>query len=181
MQVDSIDFDNLGIVLYPDPRLKRACAPVTQFDENLRKLAERMFIVMREQRGIGLAAPQVGVLVRMFVMNTTGDPDDDVAYVNPEILDGENPRESEEGCLSIPDIRVQIRRPTRCRLRARTLTGRPIELEGDDLVARCWQHETDHLNGMLIIDRMGPADRIATRQRLRELEAAYKPATEARR
>lgn len=168
------DLKDLTIIHYPDPRLKRVAEPVRAFDQELAALAKRMLELMRAAKGVGLAGPQVGMSVRMFVMNPTGEPGDDAVYVNPEIHDLEGARESEEGCLSIPDVRVKVRRAARCRLVAQDLQGREVERAGGDLVARIWQHETDHLNGVLILDRMGPGDRIATKAILRDLEAEHK-------
>lgn len=170
----AIDVAALTLIKYPDPRLRRRCEPVTAFDDELRALAARMLAIMREHKGVGLAAPQVGVPLRLFVMNITTRPEDDCVVVNPVIRDGSAVREAEEGCLSIPDVFVKIRRPSRCRLLAFDEHGRPVEREGEGLLARCWQHETDHLDGVLILDRMGPSDEIATRKTLRELEAAYR-------
>jgi peptide deformylase len=170
----SAELQELTIVHYPDPCLRKVCEPVTEFDDELAALAARMLELMHAGHGIGLAAPQVGLLKRMFVMNSTGEPTDDAVFVNPEIRDMHGSREAEEGCLSLPEIYVQVRRAARCRIVAQDLNGQPIELEGEDLQCRVWQHETDHLNGILILDRMGPSDRIATRKRLKELEAAYR-------
>jgi peptide deformylase len=170
----SIEVQDLTIIHYPDPRLRKVCEPVAGSDEELAVLAERMFELMVAARGIGLAASQVGVLKRLFVMNTTGEDKDKLVFVNPELRDMHGSREAEEGCLSIPEVYVQVRRAARSRIVARDLRGEPIEVEGADLVARTWQHEVDHLNGILILDRMGPSDQIATKKRLRELEAAYK-------
>ena len=132
-----------------------------------------MLRLMREARGVGLAAPQVGVLVRMFVMNLTGEPGDEHVYVNPELHDLSGSETAEEGCLSIPGVHVQVRRATRCRLVARDLAGRRVERIGEGLEARVWQHEVDHTQGILILDRMGPSDAIAVRRQLRELEARH--------
>lgn len=129
--------------------------------------------LMHAGKGIGLAAPQVGLLLRLFVMNVTGKPEDDRVYINPVVRDLHGNREGEEGCLSVPEVYVQIRRATRCRIVAQNLRGEPVEEEGEDLLCRVWQHETDHLSGILILDRMGPSDKIATKRRLKELEAAY--------
>ncbi|RMF86188.1 MAG: peptide deformylase [Planctomycetota bacterium] len=163
----------MRIIKYPDPRLRKKCAPVTEFNDELRALATRMLELMKAAPGVGLAAPQVGVLLRMFVCNVTGEEGDDCVLVNPEIRDASGWKEAEEGCLSIPEVYVQVRRSLRCTVVAQDLDGNPIELRGEDLPARVWQHETDHLNGVLILDRMGPADEIATRKKLRELEAQY--------
>jgi len=161
-----IEFDpeKLRILHYPDPRLRQRCATVTEFDDSLARLAARMLELMRQARGVGLAAPQVGILIRMFVMNPTGEPDDDRVYVNPELRDATGSEVAEEGCLSIPDVHVQVRRATRCRLVAQDLSGRPVERIGEGLEARIWQHEIDHTNGILILDRMGPSDAIAVRR-----------------
>jgi peptide deformylase len=167
------DFDAVSVVYYPDPRLRKRCQPVRRFDENLTRLADRMLELMRDDKGIGLAAPQVGALLRMFVMNHTGEEKDNLVFVNPVIRDRQGSKEGEEGCLSLPDIRVQVRRAARCRITGQDLKGNPIEMEGEDLICRVWQHETDHLDGILIIDRMGPSDQIATRKALKDLEAAY--------
>lgn len=175
----SADLDKLNIVHYPDPRLRQVCETIREFDGKLAALANRMLEVMRAGGGVGLAAPQVGVLKRVFVMNRTGEPGDEMVFVNPELHDAQGSREAEEGCLCLPEIYAQIRRAARCRIVAQGLNGDPIELEGEDLIARIWQHETDHLNGILILDRMGPSDKIAAKKKLKELEAAYK--TKARR
>ncbi|MBK8914287.1 MAG: peptide deformylase [Phycisphaerales bacterium] len=161
---------SLRIIHYPDSRLRARSAPVERFDAGLRELAAQMFSLMRESKGVGLAAPQVGVLLRMFVMNATGQPDDDRVLINPVIDEMEGSAQATEGCLSIPGVNVQIRRPVACRIIAQDLAGERVELRGRDLVARIWQHETDHLNGVLILDRMGPTDRVATKKVLRALE-----------
>ncbi len=161
---------DLYIVHYPDPRLRKVSAPVTKFDDELAALAERMLELMRASKGVGLAAPQVGVNRRLIVVNPTGEAQDLRVYVNPAIHEPHGSVEAEEGCLSLPGINVQIRRAQTCRLTAQDLQGRPVELTLADLPARIVQHETDHLNGVLIIDRMGPTDKIATRKTLRALE-----------
>lgn len=164
------DPTSLRIIHYPDSRLRARSAPVDRFNAELRDLAARMLTLMRESKGVGLAAPQIGVLLRLFVMNPTGQPSDDRVLVNPVIDEMEGSAVATEGCLSIPGVSVQIRRPVACRIVAQDLAGEPVELRGRDLVARIWQHETDHLNGVLILDRMGPSDRVATRKVLRALE-----------
>lgn len=169
----SVDLQNLAIVHYPDPRLRKICEPVTEFDSDLKALVERMLELMHQGRGVGLAAPQVGVNLRLFVMNITGEKQDDLVLINPEIHDMHGVREAEEGCLSFPEVFAQVRRAAECTIKAQNVDGEPFELKGEDLLCRVWQHETDHLNGTLIVDRMGPGDKIATKKRLRELEASY--------
>lgn len=171
--MNSVGLEKLHIVHYPDPALRAKCAPVKVFGPELEALARRMLELMRADRGIGLAAPQVGLLMRMFVMNVTDRPELDQVFVNPVIQDRQGNEEGEEGCLSLPGIHVQVRRAKRCRIEAVDVHGQPVTLEGEDLIARVWQHETDHLDGTLIIDRMGPADQIATRKALKGLEQSY--------
>lgn len=173
-----VDFSKLGlaklnIIHYPDPRLRKRAAAVERFDEQLAALARRMLEMMREAKGVGLAAPQLGLPLRLFVMNATEDPANDLVVINPQISDGLQIKEAEEGCLSIPEVRVNVRRPSRVHLRAQDVTGQSFELEGADLAARVWQHETDHLDGVLIIDRMSPSDKIAVRKSLKDLETKF--------
>jgi peptide deformylase len=170
----ALDRTDLQIITYPDPRLRKVCQDVDRFDEELVALAHRMLELMRQHEGVGLAAPQVGVLRRMFVCNPTGDPKDDHIYINPRLTEFAEQADREEGCLSIPEVTVNVRRPLSCRMHALDLQGRPIEEAGSDLLARCWQHECDHLEGRLIIDRMSESDKIANRKVIRQLEADHK-------
>ena len=163
----------LKIIKYPDPRLKKVSAPVTAFDQSLRDLAQAMIRLMREHRGVGLAAPQVGHNIRLFVMNPTGDPADDRIYVNPTLTDADGEEEGEEGCLSIPNLTARIWRGKTLKMIAQDLEGRPFEESATGFVARIWQHETDHLNGTLILERMGPVARLAARRVLKELTEEY--------
>jgi peptide deformylase len=164
---------DLKIIKYPDPRLKKISAPVENFDQTLRELAQSMIQLMREHRGVGLAAPQVGHNIRLFVMNPTGDPADDRIYVNPQLSDADGEEEGEEGCLSIPNITARIWRSQTLKMSAQDLEGRPFEETAAGFVARIWQHETDHLNGTLILERMGPVARLAARRVLKELTEEY--------
>jgi peptide deformylase len=116
----------LKVIQYPDPRLKKPSARIEQFDDSLRDLAARMFDLMREHKGVGLAAAQVGKNIRMFVMNATGQPEDDRVYVNPMLSDPEGEEEAEEGCLSIPELHVKIVRSKRVRIQAQDLEGKLI-------------------------------------------------------
>jgi peptide deformylase len=166
-------YEDLQIIEYPDPRLKKVSLPVETFDESLKALAARMFQLMREARGVGLAAPQVGQNIRMFVMNHSGDPADDRVYINPELSEAEGSEESEEGCLSLPGLNVRVIRDKTMRIRARDLDGNDIDQVQTGYIARVWQHEFDHLNGTLITDRMGPVAKMAARKILRELEEKY--------
>ena len=163
-------YEDLKIILYPDPRLRKISEPVTVFDENLVALTVRMFELMRQDQGVGLAAPQVGINKRLFVANPTGKPEDDRVVVNPVLTDADDSDTAEEGCLSLPKIRADVDRALTIRLRAQDVTGKPFDIIGEDFEARVWQHEFDHLNGVLITDRMGFTQRMAARKKLRELE-----------
>lgn len=163
----------LKIIFYPDPRLKKMSQPVKEFDEPLRRLAGQMLRIMREAKGVGLAAPQVGKNIRLFVMNPSGEPGDDYVYVNPVLSDSDGDEEAEEGCLSLPDIHVKVMRNKRIRIQAQDLDGTPFEQTATGFIPRVWQHEFDHLNGILLTDRMGPVARMSNRKRLKELEDRY--------
>lgn len=165
--------ENLTIIRYPDPRLKKVSEPVTVFDDQLKALADRMLELMRIAKGVGLAAPQVGINKRLFVMNHTGEPGDDRVYANPVLtaIDGES--EAEEGCLSLPDIHINVFRADKVRLDAQDLEGKPVSLEREGFEARVWQHETDHLLGIMLTDRMSFTDRMKHRKRLKDLSAAF--------
>lgn len=168
-----MDTQQLKIIHYPNPVLRKQAATINGVDDDVRALVERMFELMREHKGVGLAAPQVNIPARLFVCNHTGEPEDDQVYINPVISEPDGFEDGDEGCLSIPGITVQIRRAKQCKITAMTLEGKTVELVASDLEARVWQHETDHLEGKLILDRMSPADKIATRKTLRALEEAY--------
>lgn len=166
--------DELKIILYPDPRLKKVSQPVQSFDESLHDLVVQMFKLMRESHGVGLAAPQVGHNLRLFVMNPSGEAGDDQVYVNPVLLDGDGNEEAEEGCLSLPDIRIKVNRNKLITVKAHDLEGNPFEQSASGFIPRVWQHEFDHLNGIMLNDRMGPVAKMTHRKRLKELEDAYR-------
>ncbi len=164
------------IVLYPDPVLTRRAGPVEVFDERLQCLVDRMVELMREAQGAGLAAPQVGISRRLFVIEDDARPEEPpqpMVFINPELELGGDLVSFEEGCLSIPDVRVMVRRPQLVRIKALDVHGEPFELEDEDFLARVWQHEFDHLEGVLIIDRMSPRDRLANRRTLKEMRLDF--------
>lgn len=171
MLIDQLPTD---IVRYPDPCLRKKSAPVEIFDESLAALADRMFELMQLNRGVGLAAPQVGINLRMFVCNPTGEPADNMVFVNPELSDLSGSVVGEEGCLSLPDVRVLMRRARQCDVTAQDVTGQPISGVYVDLMARIIQHEHDHLDGHLILDRMDGPDRIANRKAITQLEKEFR-------
>lgn len=166
--------DSMRIIAYPDSVLKKRCAPVETFDSQLRSLTDRMFELLHDANGVGLAAPQVGVLLRLFVCNVTGEPEDDRVVVNPQFTELSGAEECEEGCLSLPGVTVTMRRAVKAVMEAVGCDGKPYRVTDDGLVARVWQHEADHLDGRLITDAMSPTDEIANRRILKLLEAEHK-------
>lgn len=171
--------EKLRIVHYPDPVLKKVCAPVEEFGPQLKALADKMLTLMHEAEGVGLAASQVGVLLRLFVCNPTGEPGDDLICVNPRFIELTGADEKEEGCLCIPGVTVTIRRATNAVMEAHDIDGKPFQKTGKDLPVRIWQHEVDHLDGRLITDNMSTTDEIANRRALKQLMAEYKAARRA--
>lgn len=165
----------LRIVLFPDPVLKKVAGEVRRFSKDIHTLSTRMFELMRIDKGVGLAAPQVGVSLRLFVCNPTGEPGDDLVCVNPRFLELSGAEEKEEGCLSIPGATVTMRRATHVVMEACDADGRPFQHIGTDLQARIWQHEMDHLDGRLIIDNMSPADEIVNRRAIKQLKEQFQP------
>src|SRR5919108_3820203 len=146
----------LEIVEYPAEVLKRAGAPVEKFDAELEKLVADMFETMYAAEGVGLAAPQVGLSLRLFVMDCEGLK---LVAANPLILSADGEQEGEEGCLSVGKIHAPLRRAARARLRAQDVRGEVFEQEAEGLAARCFQHETDHCDGLLFLDRLSPLRR----------------------
>jgi peptide deformylase len=167
----------LKIVHYPHPSLRHKAVPLTGIDDNLRTIAYAMLDLMYTHNGLGLAAPQVGLPFQMFVVNYAGDPEKKEAegiYINPSILDKKGTMEGEEGCLSFPQLYQKIRRAKTVRVHAYNLQGQQVELELTDLPARLWQHEYDHLHGVLFIDKLGTIGKLSARGSLREFEYVYK-------
>src|SRR5438034_5769115 len=171
----------MKIVQYPHPALRRVAKPLTGIDEQVRQQIRTMIDLMYEGRGLGLAGPQVALPYQVFVMNLTADPNQrehEHAYINPVILERKGSVEGEEGCLSFPGLYQKVRRAKTIKAQAYTLEGHPVELIASDMEARVWQHEVDHLNGVLFIDKMGPIAKMASRGSLRELERDYRRAQE---
>jgi peptide deformylase len=163
----------LHIIRFPDRRLKLVSTPVTRFDQSLLSLATRMFELMRSHEGVGLAAPQVGHNLRMFVMNHENKPGFDRVVINPTLTMIDGTLDADEGCLSIPDVRVNVLRTDRVRLDAFDLDGSPYSLESSGFETRVWQHELDHLDGILLTDRMSFSEKMRHRKKLKLLEADY--------
>ena len=157
----------LEIVEYPAQVLGQVGAPVEKFDADLEKLVADMFETMYAAEGVGLAAPQVGLSLRLFVMDCEGLK---LVAANPEILSAEGEQEGEEGCLSVGKIHGPLRRGARVRLRAQDARGEFYEQEAERLAARCFQHETDHCDGFLFIDRLSPLRRDMVKRRFLKLK-----------
>ncbi len=164
----------MNILLYPDPVLRQKAKPLAEINKEVCKKVEEMMDLMYEARGIGLAAPQVGWSVRLFIIDAGGNSQEEKVFINPTIIEETGELNKEEGCLSFPGIMSKIIRARRIKARAYNLKGQKFEIEAEGLVARAWQHELDHLNGELFIDRMSPSSRLAVSQRLKEFERTYK-------
>jgi peptide deformylase len=149
------------ILTYGHPILRQATRPVANLNGDLDRLIDDMVETMVAAPGMGLAANQVGSLHRVFVANPSEDHDPSrlLVVINPELVEADGELVTEEGCLSIPDFRDEVRRARRVLVRGLDRAGRPIEVEGEDLLARIFQHELDHLNGVLFVDRLSPAKR----------------------
>ena len=156
----------LKIVSYPAGVLARAGGPVEKFDDSLAQLANDMFETMYAARGVGLAAPQVGLSLRLFVMDCEGSR---IVAANPVIVSVDGEQEGEEACLSLARIGAPLRRPDHVVLRAQDLKGETFETEGRGLTARCLQHETDHCDGLLFIDRLSSLRRDILKRKFRKL------------
>lgn len=167
----------LPIRIYPDPVLRVQCAPVEEFGSDLERLVADMIETMHEAPGIGLAAPQVGVELRVAVVDATVgmDPEGVRVLVNPRIVVSEGADTETEGCLSIPDFTEKVTRPARVRIAATDLEGSPFELDAEELEARALQHELDHLDGVLFVDRLRGLRRQRAKSFLRRLRA-HEPA-----
>ncbi|MDR2076306.1 MAG: peptide deformylase [Desulfovibrio sp.] len=162
----------LPVLQYPDPRLKRVALPVAEITPDLRSLAGDMAETMYARDGIGLAAPQVGVSLRLVVLDLSGPQarEDLVTLVNPVVFPLGPETESDEGCLSVPDFRALVSRPGRIRVEALDLDGNPVRFEAEGALAVCVQHECDHLEGTLFIDRISRLKRGMYDRRMRKKE-----------
>lgn len=166
----------LKIVHYPDPILDTPGEPVTKFDDELKRLVSDMFETMYDAPGVGLAAPQVGVSKRLFVMDCSGgkDPQQRIAMINPEVLRVEGEQNGEEGCLSFPGIFFPVERSLRAVVRAHDVNGNEFEVDGLELTARCMLHETDHCDGIVFIDHTTPLKREMVKRKMRKMKKSGK-------
>jgi peptide deformylase len=172
----------LRIVKYPHPALRYVSSLVTRIDDALRTQVREMFDLMYEARGIGLAANQVAIPRRFFILNLTADPaqtDQELVLINPTIVKRHSQIEDEEGCLSFPGLYGKVRRARKIRVQAYNLEGQSVEYDAEDLFSRAVQHETDHLEGRLFIDLLDPDARATLAPKIREFELQYRQAQNA--
>lgn len=164
----------LKIVTWPNPILEAPGDPVTKFDDDLKKLVNNIFETMYAAPGVGLAAVQVGVPKRLFVMDCSGgkDPSQRVVMINPEVISMEGKQDGDEGCLSFPGIFSNVQRNLRAIVRAHDVNGKEFELDGTELTARCMLHETDHCDGIVFLDKMTPLKREIVKHKIKKLQKA---------
>jgi peptide deformylase len=167
---------SLQIIHYPHPTLRHPSKPLKRVDAELHRFVAEMFELMYEHEGVGLAANQVDLPYRLFVANPEGSPDakeSEQVFINPVLSAGRGQEEDEEGCLSIPGIHAPVTRNATIKVEAYDLAGNEISFEAEGLMARILQHETDHLDGTLFIDRLGPTQLAAVRDKLEEFELVF--------
>jgi peptide deformylase len=162
------------IVYYGDPVLERPSEPVTEFNDELKKLVDDMFESMYAAHGVGLAAPQIGIPKRVAVIDVTfkEDPNAKLVLINPEIIGREGRQAGKEGCLSLPDFHENVTRANIVTVRAQDVEGKWFEKTGDDLLARALLHETDHLNGRLFISHVSALKRDLIKRKIKKLVRA---------
>jgi peptide deformylase len=162
------------IVKYGDPVLEKVGAPVTKFDDDLRKLIDDMFESMYEAHGVGLAAPQIGISLQLAVIDVTfkEDPKAKLVLANPQIIHTEGRQKGQEGCLSIPEFREDVARPMKVTVRAQDANGQWYEKTGEELLARAFVHETDHLFGKLYISQLSGLKRDLMKRKIKKLQRA---------
>ncbi|MFO7958472.1 MAG: peptide deformylase [Candidatus Brocadiia bacterium] len=170
----------MEIKVYPERVLRKKCSPIERIDDEVVSEAQDMLEFMYESDGLGLAGPQVDWANQIVTLDVEQTGEGRRIFVNPRIIEREGHLEHEEGCLSLPGLRLTVPRAERVRVVAYTLDGERLEFDAEGLAACAWQHETDHLNGVLIIDRVQPTTLMTVRERLRRLERDYemKAATE---
>lgn len=166
----------MQIIKYPHPTLRRASKSLRRVDAEIHRMIRQMFDLMYEAKGVGLAANQVDLPYRMFIVNLSSDPaasEKEHVFINPVLSQPKGAAEAEEGCLSLPGLYADVRRYERIHLNAYTLAGEEVSLPLEGLMARVAQHETDHLEGVLFIDRLTTTGRMALREELEEFEIQF--------
>ena len=165
------------VVIWPDERLRQPSVPVTTVDASVRALYQDLVDSMYAENGLGIAAFQLGDARRMFIVEPRlagrAETDPPVAFINPEVVEmSDEQQDSEEGCLSFPEVYIKVKRPMRCKVRAMGLDGQIFEVSGEALFARCMLHENDHLTGKLLVDFVGPLKRQMIKKKLQKVKAA---------
>ena len=168
-----LDIGKCCITRFPSPVLGQKAKPVEKIDDSIRALADRMLDIMIQQKGVGLAGPQAGVPLRIFVASPDGTKKNAKVYINPVITPSGKLEAAEEGCLSLPGIYGKIRRYSKCSIKAQGLDGREFSEEAEGLLARIFQHECDHLDGTLVADKLSTVAKIAARKKLKRLRENY--------
>lgn len=163
------------IIYLPDARLRQVSRPVEHFDDALHTLIEDMFETMYQARGVGLAAPQIGINIRLSVVDVSADKTQQLVLVNPEIVESHGETQYEEGCLSVPGAYDTVTRAEKVRIRAQDRHGAFFEMTADGLLGECFQHEIDHLNGKLFVDLLSPLKRAMARRKLEKYKRHQKP------
>ncbi len=169
-----IDIEKCQITRYPAGVLGRRAESVEEINDDIRRLVDKMYDIMLKNKGVGLAAPQVGLSLRLFIISLDGSRDNVKAYVNPTINPTGELEGIDEGCLSVPGIYTKIRRYKKCEVTATDLDGNEFTEQAEGLYARALQHEYDHLEGITVVNRMGQAARIVHRRQLKKLEGTKK-------
>lgn len=164
-----IDIEKCRITHYPAEVLARPSEPVEQINDNIRQLVEKMTDIMLEHKGIGLAAPQAGVPLRLFIISLDTSRENVKVFINPTVTPTGELDSTEEGCLSVPGVTTKIRRYKKCEVTATDLSGNEFTEEAQGLYARALQHEFDHIDGLTIVSRMGQAARIVHRRHIKKL------------
>jgi peptide deformylase len=167
------DADKCCITRFPSPVLGQKAKPVEKIDDSIRILAAKMIDIMVQFKGVGLAGPQAGIPLRIFVASPDGTKKNAKVYINPVITPSGKPETAEEGCLSLPGIWGKIRRYSKCSIKAQGLDGREFIEEAEGLLARIFQHECDHLDGTLVADKLSTVAKIAARKKLKQLREEY--------
>ncbi|MHC4738169.1 MAG: peptide deformylase [Planctomycetota bacterium] len=176
--MSEIDIEKCCITHYPAEVLAERAKPVEKINDNIRQLVEKMIVLMLEHKGVGLAAPQAGVPLRLFIISLDTSRESVKVFINPTVTPitdetGSCLESMEEGCLSVPDVTTKIRRHKKCKVTATDLDGNEFTEEAEGLYAKALQHEFDHIEGMTIINRMGSTARIVHRKQLKKLEKEH--------
>ena len=158
------------IIYLPDERLRTVAKPVEEVTEELQQLIDDMFETMYSVNGVGLAAPQIGISLRLSVIDVTEDKTEQIVLINPEIIAAEGKASYQEGCLSVPSVYDTVIRAEKVTIRALDRYGKPFEKTADGLLGECFQHEIDHLNGKLFVDLLSPLKRTMARRKLEKFK-----------